>query len=106
MEAHEGNWNDDALAFLDRDRADALEALRACLNETPDAEAVLLIDRDGTGEWDEAQAEDMEDDTIYGFQIVDGSGSSVLVPQGAYDADERLDDIDVPAPKGYLWIVP
>lgn len=105
MQTHEGNWNEVALAFLDR--GDAMDALVAA-NNTEGCDAVLLfIDPEDEGsEWQEATHEQVEDDDRYMWQIVDAGGNTVLVPQSAYDADESLDDLDAPAPQGYLWIVP
>jgi len=94
------SWSNEVDGWLDR--AEALEALRLCRNM--DAPAVLLVDREGDGAWEEATEADMENDACYAWQIMDEGGNVLLVPES--EADEGDDDLDVPVPPGFLWIVP
>jgi hypothetical protein len=91
------------MAFLNR--GDAMDALVAA-NNTDGCDAVLLYCLPEEAEWQEATHEQVEDADRYLWQIVDAGGNTVLVPRAAYDANEDYDDLDAPAPDGYLWVVP
>lgn len=92
--------------FAFRRRADALEALRLCTNAG--IEAVLLVRCDNETEWEEATSEDIECEHDEGvvWSISDGGDNAYLVPKVVWDANEDLDDVDAPAPEGFLWVVP
>lgn len=83
---------------------EAVDAMWQCLNA--DINAVLLVSPADAEEWEEATPEDTERTEALDWQITDEGGNTILVPQSAFDADENLDDLDAPAPAGFVWIVP
>ena len=93
----ETSWSNEHDGWLLREEAE--HALALAKEHAPDAEAVLLGYHKDDGVWDE----DVDGDDVDAWQVTDGSGSCLLVPIAAqYDND---DDLDVPCPPGFVWVV-